>query len=247
MMFGFIFAFLLSLLSCATAKKLTYTLSPCTLTTEQVQNLTVASSAMLPMTPCARLCSRTNGCGAFVTSPSCVLLQYPHHEPSCAPIAGDTAFYQLHSEDPPCEIEIGVYGGRGFDFMPTYLASDESPLSRIRVFYSSPIEKALYLMGIEVRYGNSHVESHGSITHTGVGECVLAEGEYIYRVEIGRNDWKTNIVIGSIAFITTRQTCGPYGKAPITDSAEGTRLLYFKGRRGSRFDRFTFTFDACIP
>ena len=246
MMLGFISVIFSSLLSC-TAAKLTYTLSPCTLTTEQVQNLTVANSTVLPMTSCARLCSRTNGCGAFVTSPSCVLLQYPHHDPSsCSTNPGDTAFYQLYSEDPPCDIEIGVFGGTAFDFTPTYLASN-SYLSRIRVFYSSPIHDSMYLAGIEVTYGASDVASYGSVSMAGVGDCVLSPGEYVNRVELGRTTWRNNIVIGSMAFVTNRQTCGPYGKPAITDSVEGTRLLYFKGRKGSKFDLFTFTFAACIP
>ena len=75
-------------------------------------------------------------------------------------------------------------------------------------------------------------------------ECVLQDGEYITQVKTYEHlIWHTVLIQGGITFVTTKKTCGPYGKVTsIEHTAEGHMLLYISGRAGQYIDQINIAF-----
>ena len=81
-----------------------------------------------------------------------------------------------------------------------------------------------------------------------VHSCLLAEGEFIQRLEYSNHLFAGIVpVVGCITLTTTDKTCGPHGNvcSPTVGVLEGYHVLYMSGRKGQAIDSIDLTYEDC--
>ena len=194
---------------------------------------------------CAVQCSAQTGCNAFLffsQNSSCVIMS---HNPD-VPCSNDGVQFFIKIPNYCSVTAAPSTGGRSFNMSAAYHVN-KSPISQITVFYPDSIDTGKFFRGLEVTWQGGEVFVRGH-TDRGSGTCALKQGEYVVKMAYTAYPLTSSVyVIGSLTFITTEKTCGPYGAISSSSSAvvEGNKLLYFIGKNAFGFDQLILAFESC--
>ena len=97
---------------------------------------------------------------------------------------------------------------------------------------------------IEVTYGDMSELRGTTSIHS--GECILQPGEFVMEVHASFADRNGAPKPSGLSFVTSHQTCGPFGKTDMSDSdvIEGEKLLYIEGSNAAIIDSLGFVFES---